>query len=125
MNIIISDRQLEVMQCLWAADKPLTAREMKEATGLNINTVQACLRKLVANGYVENCSIVYSGTVLSRAYRAILTQEKFLDTACKSIQGIDSTSEAVAELVKQINNIIELDKLLKMIEDKRRELNGN
>ena len=43
-----------------------------------MNTVQAVLRKLLKNNLIEVADIVYSGTVLTRSYKSMVTQEEFL-----------------------------------------------
>ena len=45
---------------------------VKTGTDLNINTVQAALRSLIKKNYIEVAEIVYSGTVLTRSYRAVV-----------------------------------------------------
>ena len=119
---VISERQLLIMQQLWDQEKPVTAKELKEKTGLNINTVQDCLRKLVAKGHVENCSIVYSGTVLARAYKAITTRKEIVDEVCKKAEGINAAEHIAENIVNKINTVEELDDLLRMIEEKREKL---
>ena len=118
----ISERQLQVMEILWNADEPMTSKEIFEKCDFSRNTVDASIRRLMKLNYIEACSIVYSGTVLSRAYKSVLTREEFLHTACNSLQSIDTSGEVMQNLIKQLNSIIELDKLLTMIEDKRKEL---
>ena len=125
MKNILSERQLEIMELLWNSPEPLTAKEIQDRCDLCRNTIDACLRSLLKNNHIEACSVVYSGTVLARSYKPILTREKFLHTACNSLQSIYDNGYMISSLVKQINTIVELDKLLKMIEEKRRELNGD
>lgn len=119
---IISERQFAVMQQLWDQEKALTAKELKEKTGLNINTVQDCLRKLMAKGHVGNCSIVYSGTVLARAYKAITKREEMVELICKKAEGINAAGYIAENIVNKINTVEELEKLIRMIEVKREEL---
>ena len=125
MKNILSERQLEIMELLWNSPEPLTAKEIQDRCDLCRNTIDDCLRSLLKNNHIEACSVVYSGTVLARSYKPILTREKFLHTACNSLQSIYDNGDMISSLVKQINTIVELDKLLKMIEEKRRELNGD
>ena len=69
----LTKRQEDVMNILWDAKKPIIASEIvKTGTDLNINTVQAALRSLIKKNYIEVAEIVYSGTVLTRSYRAIV-----------------------------------------------------
>lgn len=73
----ISGREKDVMSILWRIEKPLTASSIAEAGGVSINTVQAALRNLVKKKYIEVAQIVYSGTVLSRSYQAIVSAEEY------------------------------------------------
>lgn len=73
----LTKRQEDVMNILWDAKEPIIASEIvKTGTDLNINTVQAALRSLIKKNYIEVAEIVYSGTVLTRSYRAIVKREE-------------------------------------------------
>lgn len=122
MKKILSERQLEIMELLWNSSEPLTAKEIQDRCDLCRNTIDACLRSLLKNNHIETCSVVYSGTVLARSYKPILTREKYIETACNVLQSIDNDGLILTNIIKQINTIIELDKLLNMIEEKRKEL---
>lgn len=122
MKNILSERQLEIMELLWNSPEPLTAKEIQDRCDLCRNTIDACLRSLLKNNHIEACSVVYSGTVLARSYKPILTIEKYIETACNVLQSIDNDGLILTNIIKQINTIIELDKLLNMIEEKRKEL---
>lgn len=75
----LSDRELEVMQVLWASETPVIASEIQKLNSeLNINTIQAVLRKLLQKKMIEVADIVYSGTVLSRSYKPIVSADEYL-----------------------------------------------
>lgn len=74
----LTKRDLDIMTILWNSDVSMTASEIVAAdVSLNINTVQAVLRKLLKTKYIEVADIVYSGTVLSRSYRPTVSQNDF------------------------------------------------
>ncbi len=74
----LSKRELDVMNVLWAEDKPLIASEIPERQPeLSINTVQSVLKKLLQRGFIEVAQIVQSGTVLSRSYVPVITPEEY------------------------------------------------
>lgn len=74
----ISEREKDVMTILWHIDKPLTASAITEKKdGLSINTVQSVLRNLLKKQYIEVAEIVYSGTVLTRSYKPLITAEQY------------------------------------------------
>lgn len=69
-------REQDVLEVLWNGEKPMTASEIVGANpDLTMNTVQAVLRKLLGQKIIEVADIVYSGTVLSRSYRPIISHD--------------------------------------------------
>ncbi len=79
MNINLTKRDMDVMNILWDSEEPKTAALIVKANPeLTMNTVQAVLRKLLKNNLIEVADIVYSGTVLTRSYKSMVTQEEFL-----------------------------------------------
>jgi len=79
INISLTKRDLDVLNILWESDEPKTAAQIvKAGPELTMNTVQAVLRKLLKNKLVEIAEIVYSGTVLTRSYKPLISQEDFL-----------------------------------------------
>lgn len=119
----ITKKQLEIMKILWNSDKPLIASEiLKKNDSLNINTIQACLRALVTKQFIKVDGIVYSGTVLTRSYSPLVSQEEFLGTACQDIIGKAKTSSLIASLIDTETSLEELDELEKLIEEKKKEL---
>ena len=88
------------MKILWSSDKPLIASEiLKRNDSLNINTVQACLRALVNKQFIKVADIVYSGTVLTRSYTPIVTQDEYLDFAYQDIVGKGKSTSLIASLI--------------------------
>ncbi len=82
----LNPRELEVLKILHASEQPLTSTQIVRAgEELTQSTVQAVLRKLMANGMIEVQGVTHSGNVLSRTFGAtekskeILTQ-RFLDS---------------------------------------------
>ena len=78
-RLALSPRQLQVMEILWRAETGMTASAIVKADEtLQINTVQASLRSLIAKKYIKIGEIVYSGTVLSRSYVPLVSREEYL-----------------------------------------------
>ena len=95
-----SDRQLEIMKILWESDKPLIASDfVKRNKDLNINTVQACLRVLTNIKAIEVADIVYSGTVLSRSYIPLISQEEYINNIYHDLFGKDLGRQEMLELI--------------------------
>ena len=104
------------MNILWDAKEPIIASEIvKTGTDLNINTVQAALRSLIKKNYIEVAEIVYSGTVLTRSYRAIVKREEVPNETANEIR------KALRE-EDEFDDPILLAKLETIIEAKRKEL---
>ncbi len=77
-NTNLTKRDLDVMHVLWDSEEPKTAAMIVKARpDLTMNTVQAVLRKLLNNNFIEVADIVYSGTVLSRSYRDAISQAEY------------------------------------------------
>ncbi len=121
----LSNQQLEIMKILWNSDKPLVASDiLKQNDGLNINTVQASLRVLVKKEAVEVAGIVYSGTVLSRCYRPLISKNEYFAVTCQNIAGDDSRSSLIASVISKETDLSELEELRKLIDKRIAEIEG-
>lgn len=84
----LSKRQLDVMKVLWDHSSPMVASDIVNGSpALNINTVQSCLKVLLKENLIEVADIVYSGTVLSRSYRPLISRDEYFNTEYKDIIG--------------------------------------
>ena len=127
----LNPRELEVLKILHESERPLTSTEIvNSGAELTQSTVQAVLRKLLANELVEVQGVTHSGNVLSRTFGAtekskdVLT-EKFLQDY-KSFRSIISMQTAVAGMLemapdeaKKEKDIKELEKLLSDLKKKK------
>ena len=112
INISLTKRDLDVLNILWESDDPKTAAQIVKAVPeLTMNTVQAVLRKLLKNKLVEIAEIVYSGTVLTRSYKPIISQEDFL---------LHKMTSEYQSLRKKISKVSILSALLDTEEDTAR-----
>lgn len=109
ININLTKRDLDVMNILWDSDTPKTAALIVKAKPeLTMNTVQAVLRKLLKSKLIEVAEIVYSGTVLTRSYSPIVSQEDFL---------VHKMTSEYKSLSKKISKVSILSALLETEED--------
>ena len=114
------------MKILWDAGTPMVASDIvKAGSSLNINTVQASLRVLLKAGLVEVADIVYSGTVLSRSYRPLISRDAYFDAEYKDIVGNSSTSSLIAAFIRQEQDTSELERIEQMIEKRKKSRNHN
>ena len=119
----LTKRQEDVMNILWDAKEPIIASEIvKTGTDLNINTVQAALRSLIKTNYIEVAEIVYSGTVLTRSYRAIVKREEVPNETANEIRKALREEDVFARYIDEFDDSILLAKLETIIEAKRKEL---
>lgn len=111
------------MKVLWNNSKPLIASDIiKQNTSLNINTVQTCLRTLVADKAVKIADIVYSGTVLTRSYTPLISREEYFNNTYKDIVGKDSFFPLFTALIDAATNLNELEDLEKIIAQRKQEI---
>ena len=125
----ITNRELEIMQLLWHAGHPLIASEIAAMKpDLTVNTVQSVLRNLLKHKYIEVAKIVYSGTVLTRSYRPLITEQEFgvnqVIRDFHSFQGL-SVSHLVAGLLNEPVSASEIDELESIIQKQRALLKEN
>ena len=119
----LTKRQEDVMNILWDAKEPIIASEIvKTGTNLNINTVQAALRSLIKKNYIEVAEIVYSGTVLTRSYQAIVKREEVPNETANEIRKALREEDVFARYIDEFDDSVLLAKLETIIEAKRKEL---
>ena len=119
----LTKRQEDVMNILWDAKEPIIASEIvKTGTDLNINTVQAALRSLIKKNYIEVAEIVYSGTVLTRSYRAIVKREEVPNETANEIRKALREEDVFARYIDEFDDSVLLAKVETIIEAKRKEL---
>ena len=117
----LNPRELEVLKILHESERALTSTEIvNSGAELTQSTVQAVLRKLLANGLVEVQGVTHSGNVLSRTFgptaksKDVLT-EKFLQDY-KSFRSIISMQTAVAGMFKLNDDESKKEKDIKDLE---------
>lgn len=122
----LSKQQLEVMKVLWDSATPLIASDIvKLHEHLNSNTVQACLRALIKNEVIEVAEIVYSGTVLTRSYRPLISRDEYFSDTYQDLVGDLSDTSLIASLINTKTSMDELEKLEQIIQQRKSELGGN
>lgn len=123
---LVTGRELDVLMVLWESKKPLVASEIAlQKNDLSVNTVQAILRKLVNKNYIEVADIIFSGKVLSRCYRAVITAENFamnqLMGNFKQFTDV-SASHLICNLLKEEISLAELERLEEIIRVQKEKL---
>lgn len=121
-NSNLTKRDLEVMTILWSGEGPKTASLIvKDNPDLTMNTVQAVLRKLLKDKLIKVADIVYSGTVLTRSYEPVISQEKFwlqkLVADYREISSKVSKADIVAALLDTIKDTEKIKEDISEIDD--------
>ncbi len=120
----LSNKERLIMKVLWNSDKGLTAVNICEIDpSLNINTVQASLKKLLKKNFISVEDIVYSGTVLTRSYIAHITSDEYMSTqlqehynSCKKgslpkmVSYFLDTSTEKKEILDELEKLIDHEK---------------
>ena len=113
-------KQLDVMKVLWESDTPMVASDIvRKDDTLNINTVQACLRSLIANHSIKVADIVYSGTVLTRSYAPVISRDEYFGNTSTDILGDGQKSALIASLIDTETDLDELEHLEEMIAQRK------
>ena len=127
----LTPKGLEILYVLWEAGVSLTASEITErSASLNKNTVNVLLRKLLKEEYIAVDTIVYSGTVLARKYKPLLSHDDYLqETLTEDVRKTGSQlngEQLIRTLLGQKESreekLAELDALAQLLEKIRAEL---
>ncbi|NBJ00836.1 hypothetical protein D3Z62_11900 [Lachnospiraceae bacterium] len=106
----ITSRELEVLRVFWESDVSLSATDIPKINPkLKINTVQGAIKNLLKKNFIEVDNIIYHNTVLTRTFKAVLTEEEYMMDHFGS--GSLDTNTFVAAL---INNESDPDTLKKL-----------
>ena len=127
-NLNITNRERDVLQVLWTSNKPLLASDIPKINpSLSISSVQLALRNLLSKNVIEVADIVYSGTVLSRSYRSLISKEEFISNeVIRNFKDLDkaiTTKNIVATLLENEKNESEtIKELEKLLQDRKKQL---
>ena len=121
---MLPPRQLETMEVLWDSAKAMTAAEIVNVSDMTINTVQASLRSLTAKGYIRQADVVYSGTVLARAYVPAVSREEYVSFSFQEMMASGNEKQVIRSLMGGIDSMDALEELEKIILQRKAELEG-
>lgn len=115
MKVKLSGRELDVMNVLWGAKRPMVASEICKANHLlSINTVQAVLKGLLKRNLIRIADIVYSGTVLTRSYETVLSASEY---------SVEQFRNNLAVINSDVSTIGLITALLEQEDDKEKVIN--
>lgn len=130
-NIRLTKRENQILDILWDNTEPMTASEIVSAyPDLTKSTVQAVLRKLLTNKYIEVADIVHSGTVLCRKYRPTFSRSQFIASQLKrsfsinpaAISRMELFSGLLGDLEDSTISLNEIEEMEKMLEEYKEKL---
>ena len=79
MDRELTKMDVRILEVMWEQQKPMSYSQIVEVEpSLNVNTVQAQLRKLLKRELIRVADIGYSGTVLCRSYEPTYSKEELL-----------------------------------------------
>ena len=119
----LTKNQLDIMKVLWKSEKALSASDIaKNNPSLNLNTIRSCLQTMLKNGVIVVDDVVYSGTVLSRSYKPVLTAEKYIADNFSGVTKTFSALAIIANLIEEEDNLEIIDEIETLLQKRRREI---
>ncbi len=119
----LTKNQLDIMKVLWKSEKALSASDIaKNNPSLNLNTVRSCLQAMLKNGVIVVDDVVYSGTVLSRSYKPVLTAEKYIADNFSGVTKTFSAPAIIANLIEEEDNLEIIDEIETLLQKRKREI---
>lgn len=117
--------QEAVMKVFWEyEDRALSASEIvKLEPSLNLNTVRACVKVLLEKNYIVVDDVVYSNTVLARAYRPIISIDRYISENFEGTFGSMPTIDIVNQLLERVTDASVLDEALRLIAEIKKRRN--
>lgn len=121
----LNERDLNVLNALWAADRPLTTTDiLRAAPDTTQSTVIAVTRKLLDDGLVEVQGTAYSRTVHARTYvpteaskNAVVSTLAYqyglmrdiisVPEACRILMDVETNPKDRAYSIKQLRAILD------------------
>ncbi len=117
----ITEREKDIMSVLWRTGETLTASAIAgNGDRLSINTVQVAVRNLLKKEYIEVADIVYSGTVLTRSYKPIVSAEQYAAYQLESMRET-TLNFSTLNFIDQLKDDGLLDELESIIRNKKDE----
>lgn len=118
---LLSKRQFQVIKRLWEHPEGLSASDLVDEE-LKINTVQASLRALLKKEYIAIGKVDYRGTVLSRIYVPVISEEGYF---CQILENVEKADQMMAAdmVLSKISDVKKLEELEQLIIERRKVIN--
>lgn len=119
----LSTRQTQVMEVFWNFDHSLTSSQISEENpGLTAPVVRASIKALLKKGYLAESEIVRTRTVFAQSYAPAISKSEYLNTLYEEFDQLADTHDNLISMVKRENDIHVLEKIEKIITEKKKEL---
>ena len=119
----MTKNQLDIMKVLWKSEKALSASDITKANpSLNLDTVRSSLQAMLKSGVIVVDDVVYSGTVLSRSYKAVLSAEKYIADNFSEVTKKFSVLSIIANLIEEEDNLEIFDEIEAILQKRRKEI---
>lgn len=108
----INASEIKVLNVLWQSNRAMTANEISQQDpNLSLNTVRSAINKLHQKKLIEIDDVVYSGRVLSRAYKSKLDREEFILEQYNQIEVPNLVSHFLSK-EKDLSTLNELETII-------------
>ncbi|MCH4177826.1 MAG: BlaI/MecI/CopY family transcriptional regulator [Streptococcaceae bacterium] len=119
MTTQLTKKELQLMTVLWNSSIALSANDISNINpDLNKNTIQVVLKKLLDKELIKVDNIGYSGTVLTRLYVPVVSQEAYVSQSLTN----QTMKKLVANFIDSSDTMDDLSEIEKRIAQKKKEL---
>ncbi|MDD3185306.1 MAG: BlaI/MecI/CopY family transcriptional regulator [Anaerostipes sp.] len=119
----LTKRQLDIMKIFWNSEESLTASDVEHIdSSLNINTIRTSIQTLLKNRYIETADVVYSGTVLARSYKPLISAEEYIQDTFSGFKKQFSSQAYLAHMIDETPDLDAIKELEARIKKRRKEL---
>ncbi|MBS7578440.1 MULTISPECIES: BlaI/MecI/CopY family transcriptional regulator [unclassified Enterococcus] len=119
MTTQLTKKELQLMTVLWNSSIALSANDISNINpDLNKNTIQVVLKKLLDKDLIKVDNIGYSGTVLTRLYVPVVSQEAYVSQSLTN----QTMKKLVANFIDSSDTMDDLSEIEKRIAQKKKEL---
>ena len=102
---MLHPREIQILNDIAKLDTPAISQDIAIRTRISQSTVQAVLRKMLAEGYIENVGVTHSGNVIARQFvltdkvkEEVLQQIVDFYFSVKDIVSIDDVCDALQNI---------------------------
>ena len=127
MNNMLTKSELEIMELMWKEDKPLTSTEIIELStdrSWKKSYVHLLINSLLEKEMIEVAGFVKTTENYARTFKVRVSKEEYSINQFTTMQSFDENDipKIVSALIEKIDNVDVLNKLSKIVRDRKVEL---